>query len=465
MSIRLDRNFFQRLLVRFFVGIYLACLGGCASTPAPLAPEHRLQLGRIGLLALPSTPSIEFHTFAKGWAAGAAKGGALGVAQGLVHSMTEAIQHQPTGVYAEPTILITTLVLTTVSSVIYGVVGGLESVPVKTARQIEQELNAALGNVNLAKDLVKAIHAAAARPDLVRYDVSQLNESPSGTAPTFIELGKQGIDTVVEVQFTEAGFRGGSGGQPKVSFYMNARIRLVATPNGAEIYTRDFQYLGRERPFVEWFSDGSRELLSGFKQAMVTLADRIVDELFLVTEFPFDSGLWALPGQPEFGSCWLRPIYPELNYSSLWDALRTNTPGTQIRYTNVDSLQPLLQWESFPRSRDRKPENMPLLNQISDVSYDVKIWEASSDYPERLVHDIRGLDAPQLRFDLPLKPSAKYFWTFRARYKLAGEVQLTRWAFSNIPSNAPADYPQRPAGGACNLDAIPSTNYYRFVTP
>ena len=65
----LDMEFFRRLLVRFFLGIYLINFGGCASTPAPLAPEHRLQLGGIGLLALPSTPSIEFHTFAKGWAA------------------------------------------------------------------------------------------------------------------------------------------------------------------------------------------------------------------------------------------------------------------------------------------------------------------------------------------------------------------------------------------------------------
>jgi hypothetical protein len=47
----------------------------------------------------------------------------------------------------------------------------------------------------------------------------------------------------------------------------------------------------------------NEKLLSGFKQAMIILANRIVDELFIVTSFPFDSGIWALPSQPQFGYC------------------------------------------------------------------------------------------------------------------------------------------------------------------
>jgi len=231
------------------------------------------------------------------------------------------------------------------------------------------------------------------------------------------------------------------------------------------MYSRDFQYLSRERPFAEWFSDGSKELLSGFRQAMATLAERIDDELFVVTSFPFDSGLWVFPGQPEFGSCWFRPIYPELRYTSLWYSIRHNAPGIQILYPEVDSLQPLLRWEAFPRPRDRKPEKASVLSTIGDVTYDLKIWEATGDYPERLMYDIRGLHDPQYRPPFPMKPRTKYFWTFRARYTLAGQSQVTRWAFSSIPSNVPADYPQRRPGGTCDLDAIPSTNYFRFVTP
>lgn len=425
-----------------------------------------MQLGRVGVVALSSAPRLEFHTFAKGWAAGAAKGGALGFADGLLSSILEANRNQPSGPYAAPAILITTVVMTTVSTLGWSVIGGIEAVPAKTAQQIEQELQAAIGDANLANDLAEKIFTASgSRTDLDRYAVSHLGLSESGATAAYGDLAKKDIDTVVEVQITEAGFRGGSGSQPRVSFYMNARIRLLATDSGAEIYTRDFQYLSPEHPFEEWFSDASKELLLGFEEAMGTLAERILDELFLLTNFPFDTGLWALPGQPEFGSCWILPIYPELKYSSLWDSIRHNSPGVNIRYAEVDSLQPLLRWEAFPRPRDQKPSNAAVLSQITDVTYDLKIWVATSDYPRQLIYDISGLHNPQYRLSFPLQQETKYFWTIRVRYKFAGQSRVTRWAFSNIPSNVPTDYPQRRPGGSCDLDAIPSTNYFRFITP
>lgn len=158
------------------------------------------------------------------------------------------------------------------------------------------------------------------------------------------DLANKDIDKVAEVRVTEVGFRGGRGALPKVNFYMNARVRLLEKDTYSVIYTRDFQYLSRELPFVDWFNDRSQELLSAYGFALDTLAERILDELFIVTNFPFDSGLWALPGQPEFGSCWFRPLYPELKYTSLWHSIRHNSPGIHVQYTEVDSLQPLFQW-------------------------------------------------------------------------------------------------------------------------
>jgi hypothetical protein len=425
-----------------------------------------MQLGRVGVVALSSTPRVEFHTFAKGWAAGASKGGAFGVVDGLLNSLNELHRNPPSGPYAGLFTLITLVVQTTVSTIFYGVTGGVEAIPAKTARQIEQDLNAAIGSINLANDLAAKIYAVSiSRPELDRHTVTHLSPLPSDITSAFGDLSKQGINTAVEVRITEAGFRGGSGIQPSVSFYLNARLRLIPTDTGKEIYTRDFQYLSRERLFTEWFSDGAEEFLSDFRQAMVTLADRIVDELFIVTNFPFDSGLWALPGQAEFGSCWFRPIYPELEYTSLWHSIQHNSPGIHIRYTEVDSLKPLLAWEAFPRQRDLKPSNASLLSKIADVTYDLKIWEAIGEHPERLVYDISGLHDPHYRPTFPLKPVTKYFWAFRARYNLAGQSQATRWAFSNIPSNVPSEYPRRRPGGTCDLDAIPGTNYFRFITP
>ncbi len=61
----------------------------------------------------------------------------------------------------------------------------------------------------------------------------------------------------------------------------------------------------------------------------------------------------------------------------------------------------------------------------------------------------------------PLEKHARYFWSVRARYKMTGKPQVTRWAFSLIPATAAG----MPPGGSCDLDEIPSTNFFRFITP
>jgi len=242
---------------------------------------------------------------------------------------------------------------------------------------------------------------------------------------------------------------------------MNADIQLMDTKTGEKQYRRDFHYLSKALPYDEWFADGARQLSRGFEQAQVALAERIIDELFLVTSFPFDTGLWSFPGQPEFGSCWFFPVYPSSQYSSLWYSIRHNSPGITLLYANVDSTQPLLQWEPFPRPRDLTPDNESLVRQISNVTYDLKIWEASHDYPERLVYDRTNLVDAKHKLEYPLNPQTKYFWTIRARYNISDKPQATRWAFSLIPSTAEG----MPPGGSCDLDEIPNTNYFRFMTP
>jgi len=463
--------FIDRTLVKGlfpgFAGLLLVFLIGSCATEKPLpSAESRLLLGNMGVTAIGSVPNVDFHTYARGWAQGAAKGGVTGLFEGLFNTLVETTRNPPTGPYAGPAILITTVILTVTSTITSGIAGGLTAVPKKTAEETEREIQKTIGDVNLADDLASNIvKDASRRPDIERYPMTYIGIAPSPIEVMMPQWNKQGIDTLVEVQVTDAGFRGGQGTKPSIRFYLNARIRLLATQTNREIFTRDFQFLSREHLITDWFANRSQELMSSFTQAMQDLAERIIDELFIVTRFPFDSGYWTLPGQPEFGACWFRPLYPVVKYTSLADSIRAKQPGIQIRYTTVDSLRPTLIWEAFPRPRDQKPENRALLERITHVTYDLKIWEAPNDYPQQLVVDVIGLNAPQYQPAIELKPETKYFWTFRTRYQLDGQPNASRWAFSNIPSNVPGDYPVRPAGGNCDIDAIPSTNYYRFKTP
>ena len=132
-----------------------------------------------------------------------------------------------------------------------------------------------------------------------------------------------------------------------------------------------------------------------------------------------------------------------------------------IEYERVATLQPLLRWEPVPRPRDLESTERDKAARIRDVRYDLKVWEAPDGQPARLAIDVAGLSAPEYRADPPLKPGTRHFWTFRARYRLDGTEQATRWAYSSVPANGPG----MPAGGSCDLEEIPATNYYRFETP
>ncbi len=66
--------------------------------------------------------------------------------------------------------------------------------------------------------------------------------------------------------------------------------------------------------------------------------------------------------------------------------LEPQTPGRHYTwdYTStifVDSLQPTLRWEAFPRPEDREADREGLLSRISDVTYDLKIWKAPAGDP------------------------------------------------------------------------------------
>ncbi len=452
-----------RQFTRAVCTLLVVCnLVGCASMPKPPSPEMREQFGRLSIVAIPGAPQGQFHTFAKGRLEGTAKGAALGSAEGLMHVLSASPLEVGIGPYGGPVITLAALVFTLVGVTVGGVYGTMQAVPADTARQIEARINTVLKEMDLSTGLAEAIYrTGASRPELRHRTQTNGPGEPRRDDGSYASLARKGIQTAVEVQVTEAGFQGGSGKEPKIRFYMNADIQVAETATGAKRYERDFHYGSEERPFGMWLAEGGKELSLGFERAQTALAERIVDELFLVTSFPFPSGLWAVPGQPGFGVCWFAPIYPKVERTSLWHSIRHNAPGIHLIYTPVDSTQPALEWESFPRPRDRIPKNESLIEQIGDVTYDLKIWEAPRDFPERLIYDRTGLLEPRHRVESPLAMKTRYFWSVRARYKMDGKPQVTRWAFSLIPATAAG----MPPGGSCDLDQIPSTNFFRFITP
>jgi hypothetical protein len=119
-------------------------------------------------------------------------------------------------------------------------------------------------------------------------------------------------------------------------------------------------------------------------------------------------------------------------------------------FVEVDSLQPTLRWQPFPRAEDRNSDKEGNLDRVENVSYQLRVWKTVRGYSGRLVYARDGLTTPYHELDRALEPSSRYLWTVRARFVLDGLPQVTEWGL---------------AGYLLRGDVIPNPSCFRFITP
>lgn len=255
------------------------------------------------------------------------------------------------------------------------------------------------------------------------------------------------------------GFEGGKGSDPEITFFMNVQARLIDVVDGIEIYSGIFEYKSRNLKASTWANNDAQLLREEIERSYKNLAERIMEELFLIVDFPLS--YWS-----QHQICMLSPLYPENRY----DFFRAS-----VTFEEVNTLQPTFQWETFPRERDKEADKEGLLKRINDVTYDFKILKAAGDYPLQLAYERRELADPHHKIEHPLEPSTKYFWSVRARFKLGGKTRTTKWSYSRRPwisrlkmgwEMAATALPIfQPPIDPCKINYIPERNYFRFITP
>lgn len=145
--------------------------------------------------------------------------------------------------------------------------------------------------------------------------------------------------------------------------------------------------------------------------------------------------------------------------------LRPIPPWHKHEYERgVDSLQPMLQWEAFPRQGDFKPDKTGRSPSLTNVTYELRIWKrilASGPYRYKLVgssvYSRTGLTAANHRVEGPLAPSTHYLWMVRAWFDLNGRQRVTEWSVLYPPSSKENDIRR-----GWNRDPF---NCYSFWTP
>ncbi len=438
---------------------------GCAHAP-PRPPSHtalrlpyeeeRAQFGTIGIVSARFIPESTFNIFAKrgfaavkGVALGALAGGCAGL-EAFHYSGLEAFPYffAPGLTPLEPVFLVGGMTIGALAGGISGAAPEDRAVRVvleERAKKTEGAIIDFLAELSIQETMAEHVFKTGMELTDYRFELLE-GQGPASPdeKPNYGYLKEKGIDTVLEVSVSNVGFEGERGKNP-IPLFMSLQTRLIQLTDELEIYSQEFGYKSRTRNFFGWddfawaVSNNQRLLREEFDPCYKNLAGRIVEELFLLYDFPLDSHT----------VCGLHPKHPECRYSS-W--------RKRPRYVEVDSFQPTLQWESFPRPEGLPADEIGLLSRISDVGYDLKIWRVKNDFPVELVYTRQRLLDSSHKIEHPLEPSTRYFWTVRARFKLDGQSRVTKWSYSRMP--------WLPQGlDPCTLDHIPVLNHLRFITP
>lgn len=424
------------LHVALSVSLLLTPLG-CATTEirsfsSPIPEDTRKNCQYVAVIPAGFTPSTNLLTFAKGRDTGARKGASSGALEGLAHSWPWA--------FGGPFAFIISIYVS-VGAIAGGVEGAINAIPAEEAAKIEASVNGVLPEMDMQNAMAENIVSRGMELTSYRF-VSLKGRGPStpDAKPDFASITREGNDLALEVGVLEFGFHGGSGRDPLLSFYMNVRVRAFRVSDGAELYADTFKYMSRERKFSEWAEKGALRLREALETGCAEIVDAAIEKMFLLYETKIDS-IWSLAPH-----CMLEPLYPPQEDFGLFPA--------QLIFSEIDTLQPTLEWETFPRDEDRKADSVGILGRINEVAYELKVWKGKDGAPEELLYRRSGLPVPEHTIEVPLQPGTEYFWAVRAHFKFDGQERLTKWSCSRIPGNANRD--------PCRENLIPIYNYHRF---
>lgn len=398
----------------------------------------------VSIVPSQEVPRSNFVTFAKGRPQGAASGALAG---GATTTAAMVIVVGTAGAAAPYALVLAPLFIG--AGAVGGAIGGtLAAVPADKAKEIEAAIQASTASLDSQRALAQRVDSVAAKAGVVPL-------APRPQADSVLELAVEAIEfegCVQRMLFDPKSCPGGTT-DPVLALTVESRARLVVAASGEELFARRFRYHSPRRRLARWAADDARLLTEELERAYQDLAERIHDAFFLTssTQIAQSPTLTGLPGSsPEYGLCWLAPRSPAAQpvlVSELWTlpfAKGETCESSAIRFPAVDSLQPLLRWDAFPRAVDS--------HDVDAVTYDLKVWEVEDCARRALVYERTGLRLPEHRLEAALGAGTRYFWSFRARYGARGGTMATPWSFF-----AP--------GTTCELAEIPDGQWHRFVTP
>jgi len=403
--------------------ITLALLSGCATPVVPPTPSQTVR-DSFGVVAVaPAQYAPLAAKFVISWRnkEGAADKGAAIIAGGGL-ATTAVVLAGPYGLIFAPMAAIAFGVETVRSAIVTS--NGI--IPDETVEKIESTISGAVAALDVQNALAGQLETILKSDPQIRLATVGVAGPDQPTArPDYAQLRDERIDTVIEVAINELGFDGCIVNDWEcrppphtLHLFMRGHARMVQVADGATLFEWPLDYNSGPHELTKWLVDDGRLLGEELELAHRELAERIYDEAYLITpiELPFVANTWE-------EKCWIEPLYPEF---------------VPFRGYRVDTLQPTLRWTSFPGEIVRQKLDPTVLQKISDVTYDLRIWDEDVDqnskrrvwtqrWRNQLIYERIDLGAPQHTLELPLVPASRYYWSVRARFVVDGRPMATRW--------------------------------------
>ena len=249
---------------------------GCAHAPPrpvpqPLSEEVRATLGTIGVVSAAVTPETQFKGPTGGKLHGTGKGAAVGFLAGAGRA---AMVTPPEPLSAALWLVFVVPAVAAVGTVAGGVYGAFAAESGGKVKEAEAALNKALGELKVQETMRDRV----------------LQEAVDKTPHTFVlihdqapysSLADKGIDTVLEISVLRFGLAG-SGVNPPLALVISVRASLIRISDGTELYGRPWIYHSRKRKLTDWAADDAQPFREEVDRVYQGLAERIVEELFLL---------------------------------------------------------------------------------------------------------------------------------------------------------------------------------------
>lgn len=251
---------------------------GCASEPKSVSPELRQQLGKVYLNSAGATGETFFHADFK-------SGGVMG---GTGKHAAEALEQCLGGALMGGSLAPAILMVCAPINVPMAMMkahnpNSKPEISKEELADIEKQTNAILQNADLTPALVATIDDQSQHNAyLAQYEISHGILPPPENDETLAEVAaKWDYQTVAEIRVTEAGFESDPGKAPLLHFSMTAEVKLVETKSGSVLDKQEYRYDGTPQPYKFWFNDDAPLLPDEIKKANVTLANKILDKVFI----------------------------------------------------------------------------------------------------------------------------------------------------------------------------------------